>query len=229
MSGNCPDGCPGAIPREVRTIDEALCQCTSPFARKVRIALIEIGLADQVTLVPTNPLEARDYRSINPLGRIPALVLDDGTAVYDSGVILEYFEALDGRGRLIPHEASARVAELRRHALADGILDAAVNIAFELRRPTDRQSDVWIARWTQAIVSGSERLASDLTPAEFRLAGITAAVAADYLAFRLPDLAIPALAAWRQTLVGHTSLERTHPSKEIIPASPIDLPGRHRA
>jgi glutathione S-transferase len=189
---------------------------TSPFARKVRIALIELGLAGQATLVATNSLENPEFRTINPLAKVPALELDDGTVVYDSGVIVEYLDALDGRGLLIPRDPFARVAELRRHALADGILDAEVSIAFELRRPTEQQSTSWIARWKQAVTSGAGALAGQLQGGEFGLAGITAAVAVDYVAFRLPDVKIPALAAWRQDFAGRASLERTHPARELV-------------
>lgn len=190
---------------------------TSPFARKVRIALIELDLTDQVTLVATNTLENEDFRSINPLGKIPALELDDGTALYDSGVIVEYLEALDGRNRLIPRDPFARVAELRRHALADGILDAAVSIAFERRRHAEQQSASWIARWKTAITRGAAVLAGELDNAGFGLAGITAAAATDYVAFRLPEVEIPALATWRKQFAGRKSLERTHPTVALSP------------
>lgn len=191
---------------------------TSPFARKVRIALIELGLADQVTLEATNPLESATFRATNPLGKIPALALDDGAVIYDSGVIVQYLDALDGRNRLLPADPFAQVAELRRHALADGILDAAVGIAFELRRPAEQQSASWIARWTEAITNGAAALAAELPADAFGLAGITAAAAADYVAFRLPDIAIPALAAWRAGLGNRKSLTSTHPSAELVAA-----------
>ena len=189
---------------------------TSPFARKVRVALSELGLAPQVQLVATNPIENREYRSVNPLAKIPALELDDGGVVYDSGVIVEYLDALDGRNLLIPQDPIARATELRRHALADGILDAGVSIAFESRRPAEQQSADWIARWSKAITHGAAALAAELAPGEFGLAGITAAVAADYVAFRVPDADIGALAAWRQQIGDRDSLVRTHPSGELV-------------
>ncbi|WP_408589669.1 glutathione S-transferase N-terminal domain-containing protein [Novosphingobium sp.] len=191
---------------------------TSPFARKVRIALIELGLAEQVELVPTNPLESDDFRAVNPLAKIPALVLDDGSVLYDSGVIVDYLNTLDGRNKLIPADGFARVGELRRHALGDGILDAAVSIAFESRRPAEQQSATWIARWKEAITTGAAALAADLAPGDFGLAGITAAAVADYVAFRFPDLDISPLAAWRLHLGGRNSLERTHPARELVAA-----------
>ena len=107
---------------------------TSPYARKVRIALIELGLSDRVTILATTPIEDPAYRRINPLGKIPALQLDDGSVIYDSLVIVDWLDQAAGGGRLIPLAADARNAELRRHALANGVIDAAFNIAMELRR-----------------------------------------------------------------------------------------------
>jgi len=191
---------------------------TSPFARKVRIALIELGLADRVAITGTNPLEDAAFRSVNPLAKIPALELEDGTVLYDSAVIVTYLDALDGGNRLIPADPFARVAELRRHALADGILDAAVSIAFERRRPAEQQSPDWIARWSETVAGGAARLAGELDAQAFGLAGITAAVAAEYIAFRLPEVAVPALAAWREALPARQSLDQTHPSLGLTPA-----------
>jgi len=191
---------------------------TSPFSRKVRIALIELDLAEQVTSVPTDAVGDTQYRDINPLAKIPALRLDDGTVLYDSGVIVQYLDVLDGRNRLVPLDPFARVAELRRHALADGILVAAVSIAYELRRPAEQQSAIWIARWKGIIAQSATALAGELAANEFGLAAITAAAAADYVAFRLPDVDIPALTQWRENLVTRKSLERTHPTAALVPA-----------
>lgn len=190
---------------------------TSPFARKARIAAIELGLADRIALVPTNPLDSADLRRLNPLGKIPALVLNDGTVFHDSGAIVAYLDALDGQDRLIPADRLARATELRLHALADGILDAGVSIAFERRRPAEQQSPLWLGRWEEAIVTASAALARELVPGAFALAGITAATAADYMAFRFPDLTIPELAAWRHALPRRHSLEATHPALELVP------------
>jgi len=138
--------------------------------------------------------------------------------LYDSGVIVQYLDARDGRNRLLPHDPLARVAELRRHALADGILDAAVSTAFELRRPAEQQSGTWIARWRDTVARSAAVLAGELGSDEFGLAAITAAAAADYVAFRLPDVSIPALTQWRQKLAPRKSLEQTHPTAELVPA-----------
>ncbi|HNM44872.1 glutathione S-transferase N-terminal domain-containing protein, partial [Plasticicumulans sp.] len=86
---------------------------TSPFVRKISVAALELGLAERITRVPTNPWDpASDIAHDNPLGRIPALVLDDGsgTVLYDSPVIVEYLDALAGGGRLLPAAGPARWA-----------------------------------------------------------------------------------------------------------------------
>lgn len=186
---------------------------TSPYARKVRIALIELGLADRVKIVPTAPIEDATYRQVNPLGKIPALRTGDGSVIYDSLVIIDF---LDSDGDLIPRAGEARNAELRRHALAQGVIDAAFNIAMELRRPEEQRSASWIARWSEAIVAGAAVLPGDL-PDRLTLSAITAVAAADYVAFRLDqlDLDTRALTAWRESLGARPSLDSTLPQLEF--------------
>ncbi len=99
----------------------------SPFARKVRIAASLLGLDDRIDVRETDLNSPDDaIRKQNPLGKIPALVLDDGTVLYDSRVILEYLDHLAGGGRIIPREPKARFAALRLQALCDGVLDAGI-------------------------------------------------------------------------------------------------------
>jgi glutathione S-transferase len=97
----------------------------SPFVRKVMVAAHELGLADRIRTVRSVAAmlsPARDLMPENPLAKIPTLVLDDGTVLYDSQVVCEYLDQLGG-GRLIPPPGPARWLELQRHALADGFLD----------------------------------------------------------------------------------------------------------
>jgi glutathione S-transferase len=119
---------------------------TSPFVRKVRIAAAVLGLAAEIAVEradtgdPADPLRAQ-----NPLGKIPVLLLDDGSAVYDSPVILEYLDHRAGGGRIIPRETQARFAALRLQALCDGILDASVLQVLEGRfRPQERHEPKWL-------------------------------------------------------------------------------------
>jgi len=101
----------------------------SPYARKVRIAAAELGLADRIELSATDTADPADpIRGQNPLGKIPTLLLDDGSAIYDSRVIVAYLDHLGGGGRLIPSDPARRFAALRLEALGDGICDAALLI-----------------------------------------------------------------------------------------------------
>lgn len=122
---------------------------TSPFVRKVRVLLQEIGLTDKVEWVgiTTAPHEPdSDLGRVNPLNKIPCLTLDDGTALYDSAVICEYLDAVHGTGRFLPPSGVARWQVLRTQALADGIADAGILMRYELSiRPEEFRWQPWIA------------------------------------------------------------------------------------
>jgi glutathione S-transferase len=128
----------------------------SPFVRKVRIAASVLGLADKIDVRPVNLDDAGDsIRAQNPVGKIPALILDDGTAYYDSRVILEYLDHLAGSGRIIPRAAPARFAALRLQALCDGILDACILLVYEGRyRPAEKHVQVWVDRQNEKVARG---------------------------------------------------------------------------
>jgi len=120
----------------------------SPFVRKVRIAIALLGLDSKIEVRETDLNDPADtIRAQNPLGKIPALVLDDGNTLYDSRVILEYLDHLAGGGRIIPRDPAARFETLRLQALCDGILDACVLIVYESRyRPEDKRVQAWLER-----------------------------------------------------------------------------------
>ena len=114
----------------------------SPFVRKVRIAAAVLNLDRAITVRDTDLNDSADpIRIENPLGKIPALVLENGETLYDSRVILEYLDHLAGGGRIIPRDPTARFAALRLQALCDGALDASVLVVYESRyRPPERQA-----------------------------------------------------------------------------------------
>ena len=118
----------------------------SPFGRKVRIAVSVLGLDDKVRIDSASTQDASDpIRQQNPLGKIPVLLLEDGTAFFDSPVILEYLDMLAGGGRIIPKDAKARFDALRLEALADGILDASILVVYEGRyRPAEKHEQKWL-------------------------------------------------------------------------------------
>ncbi|HZO47757.1 MAG TPA: glutathione S-transferase N-terminal domain-containing protein [Xanthobacteraceae bacterium] len=118
----------------------------SPFGRKARIAVSVLGLDGKVkvesaaTQDPADPL-----RQQNPLGKIPVLILDDGSTFFDSPVILEYLDHVAGGGKIIPTEFKARIDALKLQALADGIMDASILIVYEGRyRPAEKHEQKWL-------------------------------------------------------------------------------------
>jgi glutathione S-transferase len=117
----------------------------SPYGRKVKICAALLGLSDQIKIVEADTNNPDDpLRNQNPLGKIPTLVLDDGTTLFDSRVIVEYLDHLAGGGRMLPRGAK-RFAVLRLQALADGLCDAALVQIYEARwRSEDRRDQKWL-------------------------------------------------------------------------------------
>ena len=122
----------------------------SPFGRKVKLAMSILGLDSQVTIEKADPTDAGDsIRKQNPLGKIPALIVEDGTVLYDSPVILEYLDHRAGGGKIVPQEPNARFAALTLQALCDGILDACILLVYEGRwRPVEKHEPKWIDHQT---------------------------------------------------------------------------------
>jgi len=128
----------------------------SPFVRKIRIAAGVLGLEQDITIEPADTTVPSDtVRQQNPIGKIPTLVLEDGTTLFDSRVILEYLDHLAGGGRIIPKDAPARFAALRLQALADGILDASILLVYEGRwRPAERHEPKWVEHQAGKVARG---------------------------------------------------------------------------
>ena len=109
---------------------------TSPYVRKVTVTAQETGVQPRIERVPTVTTDpASGLAKDNPLGKVPTLILDDGERLYDSPVICEYLDGLHGGAKIVPPAGPERWVALRRQALADGILDAAVLRLMETRRP----------------------------------------------------------------------------------------------
>ena len=195
---------------------------TSPFVRKVRIALAEKKIDCQIHEVspwaPGNPVHA-----FSPLGRVPVLVLDDGMQLFDSRVIVEYLDTVSPVSRLIPEPSRQRIVVRRWEALADGICDAALEIVVEARRPARQQSREWIARQRQKVDAGVAELGRDLADKiwcngdAFSLADIATGCALGYLDLRHPDVAWrdahPNLARLTEKLGRRPSFQDTAPAK----------------
>ena len=118
----------------------------SPFGRKVRLAIAVLGLDNDVKIEPADTGDVNDsLRRQNPLGKIPVLIAEDGTAYYDSRVILDYLDDRSGGGKIVPRDAKARLAALRLQALADGLVDASILTVYETRwRKPETHEPKWL-------------------------------------------------------------------------------------
>lgn len=193
---------------------------TSPYARKVRIALAEKKI--EYTLLEESPWDAGNTVSEhNPLGKIPVLLMEDGTSLFDSRVIVEYLDAVSPVSRLIPEPSRQRIAVKRWEALSDGICDAAATIVLEHKRPAAQQSAEWIARQQRKVTLGVAELARELGERSwcsgegYTLADIAAGCALGYLDLRHPSLdwraEHPNLARLAEKLARRTSFADTAP------------------
>ena len=184
------------------------------------MAIDAVGLAAQVRIVNADTSDPQDsLRRENPLGKIPTLLLEDGEALFDSRVIVEYLDATDGRGILIPARATERIGVLRQQALADGLLDAALLQVYERRfRPETHQVASWLAhqggKVDRALDDFSARLPErrDLGP---HIGEITLAAALGYLDFRFEGhwrVTHPLLVEWLDDFAQRVpAFERTRP------------------
>ena len=166
----------------------------SPFARKVRIVLAEKQIPHEY-VVARGSAPGSPVPQFNPLGKVPTLVLDDGRALYDSPVIIEYLDALGSGPRLIPEAPAERLEVLRWQALGDGIAEATVNIHHERREPAEKQKDAaWVQRQRDKIDRGLAVMEKGLGQNQFchggrlTLADIAAGYALGYLDFAVPDI-----------------------------------------
>ena len=191
----------------------------SPFVRKVMIVAHERGLAGRLTCVRTVAEAAKPHVGLmrdNPLSKIPTLILDDGTVLYDSRVICEYLDALDGTPKLFPREPKARLAALRRQALGDGLLDMMVLLRNERERAQPSAVHLESAAVRKAAVLASlEREAESLTTTPFGIGHIAIGCALSYLDFRFADdhwrKGHLRLANWHAAFAARPSVRATQP------------------
>ena len=177
---------------------------TSPYVRKVRVVMAEKRI--DFEFVQENPWDAASrVPQYNPLGKVPTLVMDDGGAVFDSRVIVEYLDTITPVNKLIPASGRARVEVRCWEALADGICDAAISARLESARPAEQQSPESIRRQLAKVDLALAAAARGLGDkpwcgsATYSLADIAVGVALGYLDFRFPQI------AWR---ADHANLVR---------------------
>lgn len=190
----------------------------SPFARKVRMAIRHLGLEKRIEEVRADPANPDDtLRRQNPLGKIPALITDDGEAIYDSRVILEYLDHVAGGAIIIPDGWPARKDVLVLQALADGIMDAGILIVYEARhRPEAIHHPPWLDYQRGKVARGVAALAkAPPDPAPFNVGTISMSCMLGYLDFRRQidwRQDYPALVAWLdQFRARHSEYDATTP------------------
>ena len=194
------------------------CNLTSPFARKVRVVVRELGLEDRVEEELIDPFAAQlptEFLAANPLSRIPTLVTDRGEALPDSTLIIDY---LQRRSKARLSTPDNRWAAARRGVVAEGILEAALGSVLEKRRPESIVYPAYLDRQQAAILRAVDMLeleASGLAIEHPGVVDITTGVALAYLDFRLPYIAwrkrAPALVTWFTPFAERPSMQATRP------------------
>lgn len=192
----------------------------SPFVRKVRVTAAMLGISDRIEIIdtPTTPIATDPaLATANPLGKIPALVTDDGETIYDSRVICEYLILLAGDGALLPATGPARWTALCQQALGDGLMDAAILRRYEVAlRPEDKRWTDWdeaqkskIERVLDAFEAGVDGLEGEPT-----IGIIAAGCALGYLDLRFADEGWrqdhPKLAEWYEAWAQLPAMQATH-------------------
>ena len=174
----------------------------SPFGRKVKLTASILGLSDRIQIVDADTLNPEDsIRQQNPLGKIPALILENGEVLYDSRVIVDYLDHLAGGGGVIPNGAG-RFSALRDQALADGIMDAALLQVYEGRfRPEDRHEPKWVSHQADKVRRGLDHAEAHLSEKgqDLHIGQIALACALGYLDLRFAGRwreSYPKLVAW---------------------------------
>jgi len=194
----------------------------SPFARKVRICAIELGLMDKIELIPTSvaPGTANEKyaHEVSPLRKLPVLILDDGSIIADSVVICEYLDDLAGGGKMLPASGPERWTVKTRHSLLQGMLDAMLLCRYErLLRPEDKRWGVWLDdQWDRAWQGFAYFEARpDALARPLDIVQITLACTLGYADFRFPDCgwrkAFPRLAAFNETMLARPSIRESVP------------------
>ncbi len=190
----------------------------SPYSRKARVVAMEKNIPLELKPVATfdNP---PDLLAVNPLCKIPALVLQSGNSICDSAMICEFFEMVNPQPVFYPLRPDVRTGVLAREALAIGVMDAAVKLAYEtMRRPENLRWDVWITRQEDAIMrtlKEMEKSLPSLTDA-FTIDQVTLACALGYITYRHGQLKwkenYKQLAAWYEKAMKRESMQKTAPN-----------------
>jgi glutathione S-transferase len=194
---------------------------TSPYARKCRMVAAEKGIDLPISVEPPHAEGSRVPR-LNPLAKIPALLLDDGEVVYDSAVIAQYLDAIGTGPSLLPSDPLLRMRTLRWEALADGLADAMVLIFMENARPSDRQDEGWRQRQTAKIRAGlgviedAVQAGQFLVGGQLSLADLAVVAGVGYIGLRGPNLLqdqYPKLHAWLRWMSERPAVSASEPPR----------------
>ncbi len=196
---------------------------TSPYARKVRVVMAEKKIDYQMVEVDVWSLDTT-IGQFNPLGKVPCLVMEDGGAIFDSRVIVEYVDTLTPVSRMIPQAGRERVEVRCWEALADGLLDAALLARLEhTQREPEQRSERWVKRQLGKIDAAVAAIADGLADRpwcsgnHYSLADVAVGCALSYLDFRFPEIAWrerhPRLAAYQDKLGKRQSFIDTEPPR----------------
>jgi glutathione S-transferase len=193
----------------------------SPFARKVRIAAFELGLIDKIEFVPTAVVPGQpndEYSHINPVKKLPALILDNGDVIIDSYVIVEYLDELAGGGKLIPASGANRWKVKSDHSLLQGMLDSMLLCRYEkMVRPQGLQWQVWSEDHWKRAWSGMARFEkqADALSRPLDIAQIALTCVLGYADFRFADCgwrkAYPNLDAFHERMLSRPSVRISVP------------------
>ncbi len=191
----------------------------SPFVRKVRVTAIECGLDDRIERIPTDVFDpANDLHTDNPLGKVPALLRDDGETLIDSPVICEYLDSLHDGPKLIPPAGEARWRTLDLQARADGIVDAGVLVRMEGMRPEPLRSADWTGAQRTKAARGLDWIEAHVDRLEgpLDIGQISVGCALGWIGFRLGrELWAgnrPGLVAWYDEFAKRPSMAATAPA-----------------
>ena len=201
-----------------------LASLASPYTRKVRIVLAEKKIDCDLELVDVQPVD-NPVNPHNPLGKIPTLVLDDGSSLYDSRVIVEFLDAVSPISRLIPDDMRERVAVRRWEALADGVLDAGILVRSEAQRARAERSKAWGDKQLARMKRAMAQMAAELGERpwchndKYSLADIAVGCCLGWLGFRKPgDVDWP---AEYEPLARHYAKMMERPAfAETVPQAP---------
>lgn len=191
----------------------------SPFARKCRVARLEKRLERQVDeIAAVFPYKDADFLAINPIGQVPALVLDDGVVLTDSPLICAYLDEIGEGPKLIPAAGDAHWRTRRLETLADAIMESTVKQVLESRRPEAERSAVWLGYWRDGMNRALDLAETQVPDADGSLdmGKVALASAGLYFAFRMPDLDWrsnrPKLAAFCDAMDQRPSFAQTRPA-----------------